>query len=257
VWDPQQYRRFDAERSRPFFDLLAQVTIEPARVVDLGCGPGNLTATLTERWPGAIVIGIDSSPEMIAGAASLSIPGRLAFDLGDLSAWAPNEPVDLIVSNAALHWVPGHLGLLASFASHLRPGGVLAFQVPGNFREPSHMILHRLASSDTWRDKVGLDADRAAAADEPADYLAALLNAGLEANVWETTYLQVLAGADPVLQWMMGTALRPVLAQLDEHDAEAFCDEMRPLLAQAYPASEHGTVLPFRRIFAVARRTEA
>ena len=253
MWDPQQYRRFDAERSRPFFDLLAQVTIEPTRVVDLGCGPGNLTATLAERWPAATVLGIDSSPEMIAGAASLSIPGRLRFEIGDLSAWAPDEPVDLIVSNAALHWVPGHLGLLAGFASHLRSGGVLAFQLPGNFREPSHMILHRLRTSDAWRDKVGLDADRSAAAEEPPAYLAALVNAGLEANVWETTYLQVLAGKDPVLEWMKGTALRPVLARLDEHDAEAFCDEMRPLLAEAYPPSEHGTVLPFRRIFAVAR----
>lgn len=254
MWDPAQYQRFDAERSRAFFDLLAQVTIDPRSVVDLGCGPGNLTATLSDRWPACSVLGLDSSPEMIAEAATRAIEGRVRFELGDLTTFEPAEPVDLIVSNAVLHWIPSHRTLLGRLASFLSADGVLAFQVPGNFDEPLHRILRELRTSDAWNARVGAGADRRGSADEPDAYLRALVEADLRPNVWETTYLQLLSGTDPVLEWMKGTALRPVLAELNEPEAEAFCADLAPLLRRAYPSSELGTVLPFRRVFAVGRR---
>lgn len=254
MWDPAQYLRFDAERSRPFFDLLGQVDAEPSRVVDLGCGAGNLTVTLLERWPQASVLGIDNSPEMIAAAGAHAVAGRLEFELGDLAAWEPDWPVGVIVSNAVLQWVPGHRRLIPVLAGFLSEGGTLAFQVPGNFDQPSHTILRSLRTSARWADRLREGADRGASVADPGDYLADLHDAGLVPTVWETTYLQVLPGEDPVLEWMKGTALRPVLAALGEEDGGRFCEEMAPLLRSAYPPGPAGTVLPFRRIFAVGRR---
>jgi trans-aconitate 2-methyltransferase len=264
-WDPEQYNRFADERSRPFFDLLAGVDLVtrsggfPRTIADLGCGPGNLTASLLARWPDALVVGVDSSPAMLEQAAPQTVPGRLTFVLEDLARWEPGDPVDLIVSNAALQWVPGHRALLPRLAAMLAPAGVFAMQVPGNFGEPSHTIVRDLCARPPWRELLGGGdgVPRGVMVAEPVDYLRDLVGAGLEARVWETTYLHVLAGEDPVLEWMKGTALRPILSRLDPDGQRAFCAELAPLLRAAYPADPFGTVLPFRRLFAVGARPPA
>lgn len=257
MWDPAQYQRFGDERSRPFFDLLGRVHAEnPRTVVDLGCGPGNLTATLAARWPDARVLGVDSSPEMIEAAqaqAGHAAAGRLSFALGDIKDWKPEGQVDVLVSNAALQWVPGVPGLLVRWADALPEGGWLAFQVPGNFDQPSHAILRELAASDRWRRLLGnVELNRQAA--DPAEYAALLARAGCAVDAWETTYLHVLHGEDPVAEWYKGTGLRPVLAELSPELGEDFLAEYRDRVREAYPPNPFGTLLPFRRVFVVARR---
>jgi trans-aconitate 2-methyltransferase len=252
VWDPELYGRFADERSRPLHELMARVrAVEPARVVDLGCGDGALTATLSERWPGASVLGVDSSESMLAQAAARK-SDRLSFVLGAIQEWRPEEPVDVLVSNAALQWVPHHVTLLPRLVSTLAPGGWLAVQVPGNFEAPSHALLRSLCNSDRWRSQLGT-AGRWPSTPEPTDYVRELAGLGCSVDSWETTYAHVLAGPDPVLAWMRGTALRPVLARLSSSDGAEFEAEFGALLREAYPARPYGTVLPFRRIFAVAQ----
>jgi trans-aconitate 2-methyltransferase len=248
-----QYSRYADERGRPFLDLMARIgATTPHRVVDVGCGPGNLTALLAQRWPGARVEGLDSSPEMIAAARS--VPGA-EFSVADATDWAPEGNVDVIVCNAVLQWVPGHTALIRRWADALPPGGWIAFQVPGNFTSPSHRLMRDLAESARWSDKVGDVLRHDNAVGSPSDYAALLLDAGLEPDVWETTYLHVLAGADPVLEWVRGTGLRPVLAALSDADAAQFSAEYAQALRDAYPPRVEGTLFPFRRIFAVGHRS--
>jgi trans-aconitate 2-methyltransferase len=257
-WDPGQYLRYAGERARPFAELLARVGAErPGFVVDLGCGPGNATAALADRWPDAEILGVDSSAEMIARAQEHAVPGRLSFAVGDLRDWTPPRPVDVLVSNATLQWVPGHLDLLPGLVDAVAPGGWFAFAVPGNFGEPSHRLLADLRASPRWRDRVGAGAVRTASVHEPADYLRVLAGLDCRTDVWETTYLHVLSGPDPVLEWMRGTGLRPVLGVLAGADRERFLAEYRDALRAAYPPQPYGTVLPYRRIFAVAQRAGA
>jgi trans-aconitate 2-methyltransferase len=258
MWDPGQYLRFADERSRPFFDLLGRVAAErPGLVVDLGCGPGQLTATLADRWPEAEVQGIDSAPEMIEAASRLlrepGVSPRLSFRLGDLRDWRPDRPVDVIVSNAVLQWVPDVAPLLVRWTGLLAPDGFLAFQVPGNYDQPSHVILRELAASDRWRPLLaGVGWGRQAA--DPAAYVDLLARAGCEVDAWETTYVHVLRGADPVLDWYKGSGLRPVLAALPADPAADFLAAYGARVRDAYPAAPYGTVFPFRRVFVVARR---
>jgi trans-aconitate 2-methyltransferase len=256
AWDPVRYLRFAGERARPFADLLARVDAEaPRTVVDLGCGEGALTASLAQRWPGARVTGIDSSQTMLAAAAAHAVPGRVEFALADVQDWEPAGPVDVLVSNAVLHWVPGHAGVLARWAGWLSPGGRLALQVPGNFRAPTHTLLTELCRSPRWAASLadaGPDPD---AVLEPAGYHDVLTADGLVTDVWETTYLHVLTGEDPVLNWVRSTQLRPVLARLGEDDAAEFTAAYAAALREAYPQRPDGTtLLPFRRIFAVGSR---
>jgi trans-aconitate 2-methyltransferase len=254
AWDPARYRRYSDERSRPFGDLLARVrATDPSCVVDLGCGDGSLTATLAARWPAATVVGVDSSAPMLAAGRPTETAG-VELRQGRIQDWTPDRPVDVLVSNAALHWVPEHPDLLARFVASLAPGGELAFQVPGNFGAPSHTLLTGLRRAAHWRGRLGAAADRSGTVLEPADYLHRLVALGCEVDAWETTYLHLLTGPDPVLEWVRGTALRPVLAALPEPDAAEFEGEYRALLREAYPAGPAGTVFPFRRIFVVARR---
>jgi trans-aconitate 2-methyltransferase len=266
VWDPAQYLSFADERSRPFFDLTGRIAATaPGYVVDLGCGPGQLTAALARRWPDAEIDGIDSSAEMIAAAERMlsdaAAPGAhkaeggggLTFAVGDVVDWKPERPVDVIVSNAVLQWVPGHMELLPRWAANLAQGGWLAFQLPGNFDQPSHAVLRELAAASRWRDKVaGARLNRQAG--EPADYLDVLARAGLRVDAWETTYLHVLSGADPVTEWYKGTGLRPVLSVLSEDDAAEFVAEYGARMRAAYPAASYGTAFPFRRVFVVAQK---
>ena len=255
-WDPSKYAEFGNHRDRPFLDLVARIQVaEPRDVVDLGCGPGNLTSTLAERWPGARVVGMDSSAEMLAKAAPLAEKfSGLEFRQGDITDWSPDPDTDVVVTNAALQWVPGHREMLRNWLAALKPGAWFAMQVPGNFTSPSHVLMRELAGSARWRNQLDGVLRHDDAVGEPGEYLGIMLDAGCSADAWETTYQQVLQGQDPVLEWVRGTGLRPVLAALPGPDAATFEQEYASMLRQAYPATRHGTVYPFRRIFAVARK---
>jgi trans-aconitate 2-methyltransferase len=251
-WDPDVYLRRGGERARPFTDLVARIGAErPRRVVDLGCGPGNLTVLLRERWPDAELTALDSSPDMVASARE----GGVDASLGDVTAWAPAPGDDVIVCNAVLQWVPGHLDLLRGWAGALGPDAWLAFQVPGNFAAASHVLIREHASSPAWRGRLdGLLRDEHAVHD-PAGYAEALAAQGCEVDAWETTYQHRLRGPDPVLEWVTGTALRPVRTALDDAEWAQFTASLAPRLREAYPASTDGsTWFPFRRIFAVAHK---
>jgi trans-aconitate 2-methyltransferase len=230
----------------------------PRVVVDLGCGDGSVTATLAQRWPDAHVVGVDSSPSMLQAARAHAVPGRLDFVAGDLRDWRPDGPVDVLVSNAALHWVPGHGELVSRWAGELAADGWLALQVPGNQGAPTHALLAELVAAPRWAARLAPGDDTVLATTavlHPTGYLDAFTAAGLTADVWETTYLHVLTGEDPVLRWVSGTVLRPVLARLSPADAEELTAEYAAALRAAYPAREDGTtVLPFRRLFAVGHR---
>lgn len=266
MWDPQQYLRYAGERSRAFFDLVARVqAADPEYVADLGCGPGHLTAVLASRWPGAHVVGVDNSPEMISAArgwagfpdqpADAEPAKDLTFELGDVRDWQPGRPAGVLVSNAVLQWVPDHLDVIRRWPDMLAPGGWLAFQVPGNYDQPSHAVMLDLVNSPRWRPLLGAaELNRQSAS--PEVYLDLLARLGCVVDAWETTYLHVLPGDDPVVEWYRGTGLRPVLALLDPDQTEEFLAAYRARVAQAYPPAPYGTVLPFRRVFVVARRPE-
>lgn len=252
MWDPTCYLAYGDERARPFNELLARIGADaPAEVVDLGCGPAHLTARLAERWPDAHVVGVDSSAEMVAAARSSA---GVEVVHADLRSWSPPGPVDVLISNAALQWAPGHLELLPRFVEWLSPGGWFGLQVPGSFTEPAHVLLSELADSDRWRGRLGADRVLRVESYDPLEYLEALVASGCAVDAWETTYLHVLRGTDAVLRWMTGTALRPVLAALDEAEAAELTTEYGARLREAYPERPFGTVLPFRRVFVVARR---
>ena len=251
-WDPDRYLTYADERGRPFVDLLARVAAEsPGEVVDLGCGAGNLTGLLAERWPDAHVVGLDSSPEMIQKARALD--QRVDYEVADLRDWRADRPVDVLVSNATLQWVPGHLELLPSLVEAVAPGGWLAFQVPGNFDEPSHTIRRDLAAEAPYV----MFTEGVAVPDshDPAVYYDGLASSGCTVDAWETTYLHVLSGPDPVFTWVSGTGARPTLQALPDDLRASFETEYKSRLAAAYPVRSDGTVLlPFRRVFAVAQK---
>jgi trans-aconitate 2-methyltransferase len=250
VWDPEAYLTFGDQRARPFHDLLARVRAnDPRRVVDLGCGPGTLTSLLARHWPNAALEALDSSPKMVAAARERGVPAAR----GDIEDWSPGPDVDVVVCNAVLQWVPGHDALLRRWLTELHSDAWLAVQVPGNFAAPSHAEVRRLAAEPRWRRR-GLDLRSPDAVLEPAGYAALLAQRAAEVDVWETTYLHRLKGEDPVLDWITGTALRPVRSVLPEPDWAAFRAELAPRLRMVYPAGADGTTwFPFRRIFAVAQ----
>ena len=252
-WDPERYLTYADERGRPFVELTARIgAVAPASVVDLGCGPGNLTRLLADRWPDARVQGLDSSPTMIAAARRSE--ATVDFEVADLRAWDPTGLVDIIVSNATLQWVDGHLDLLPGLIRRLAPGGWLAFQVPGNFSEPSHELRRELADQAPYA--VHTRGVATPASHDPAVYLQALSDLDCEVDVWETTYLHVLPAVedpDPVFTWVSGTGARPTLEALPSGLRDDFEKEFKALLRAAYPERGGQVVLPFRRIFAVAR----
>lgn len=259
VWNPAQYGKFAAERGRPFADLVSRIGSTDARlVVDLGCGPGNLTATLLDRWPAARIRGVDSSAEMIEAAAGFTA-GRLTFEVADLRDWitaAPAASVDVVVSNATLQWVPDQREVLPGLVSRIRPGGWLAVQIPGNHDEPAHAILRELAGTPPYAEHTAAVATRPVLPG-PVEYVELLSAAGCTVDAWETTYIHVLQGPDAVLEWIKGTGARPVLQALPDDLRPAFEEEYAARLREAYPERDHGTLLPFRRVFAVARREES
>jgi trans-aconitate 2-methyltransferase len=262
-WSPEHYLRFVDERSRPFTELLSRVPGDVTSVVDLGCGPGHLSGVLRARWPGASLVGVDASPAMIDRARADDPGGTyLLGDVRDHAAGGVTDDADLVVSNATLQWVPGYRALLRGLADRARRA--FAFSVPGNHDAPSHVLLRTVAAREPFADVVG-PVERRAVGD-PADHLADLARPGWDVDVWETTYTHVLPDADdgthPVLRWISATGAQPVLHALDAHDAvhgtalrTLFDGELAAELAAAYPRTPHGTLLAFRRVFAVARRT--
>jgi trans-aconitate 2-methyltransferase len=264
-WDPSLYARFADERARPFDDLVSRIrAVAPRRVVDLGCGPGDLTASLARRWPNAQVVGIDSSAAMLAVARQharrADLGDRLRFEEGDIGQWVPDGPVDVIVSNAALQWVPGHLDLLPQWARALAPGGWLAWQVPGNFDAPSHALMREVAAEPAFVELLQGALRLGEAVGQPTTYAALLAEQGCPVDAWETTYAHVLDragefGDDAVLAWVRGTGLRPLMDALQDEPVarQQFLDVYSERLRAAYPRRAWGTVLSFRRVFCVAR----
>ena len=254
MWDPDVYLAFADHRGRPFHDLLARVAAEQARrVVDLGCGPGHLTSQLARRWPGAVIEAVDSSPEMVAAARDRGVDAVT----GDLRDWKPKPDTDVVVSNAALHWVPDHADLLVRWAGELAPGSWIAAQLPGNFESPSYSAVRALARREPYAAALKDVPFRAGAVVQPPNvYANLLMNAGCAVDVWETTYLHQLTGEHPVLDWFSGTGLVPVRERLDGLEGEPyerFRQDLIPLLDEAYPARTDGTtIFPFRRVFIVA-----
>lgn len=251
-WDPAQYLMFGDLRTRAAEDLVARVPLEsPGVVMDVGCGPGNSTKLLVSRWPKAEVVGIDSSPEMVHRARA-AVP-RATFIEADVRFWQSPRTVDLLFSNATLHWVDDHPSILARLVSWLNPDGALAVQMPANFDQPSHVLMRRLANSDPWRRLLG-NVLRPAPVATAADYYRLLASPGRAIDIWTTEYLQVLSGEDPVVHWVSGSALRPLLDLLEDVEAARFLDEYRQAMREAYPPEPDGTTLfPFRRLFIVCQ----
>ena len=251
VWDPAQYLKFADHRLRPAIDLLNRVALEdPGEVYDLGAGAGNVTRLIKERWPAARVTGVDDSPTMLAKAAATA--PSIAWQQADLATWLPPRPADLIYSNAALHWLTGHERLFPALLAGLAPGGVLAVQMPRNFGAPSHTLISEAARGGPWRATLE-PLLRPAPVAEPAFYYDLLAPRTSALDIWETEYLQVLEGADPVKEWTKGTWLRPLLDALAEPERSRFEARYAELVADAYPPRADGrTLFPFRRLFLVA-----
>ncbi|GLH73320.1 trans-aconitate 2-methyltransferase [Geothrix limicola] len=252
-WDPGQYLRFQSERLRPALDLLTRVPLEaPERVVDLGCGPGQVTRLLKARWPGAQVLGVDRDPEMLARAAS-EAPG-LAWCQADLAAWAPDRPVDLLYANASLHWLDGHETLFPRLMGFLTPGGCLAVQMPCNQDRPSHRAAFDVAESGPWRERLRPLLRRHPVAEAEA-YLRWLSPWASRMDLWQTDYLHLLEGPDAVAAWTRGSLLVPLLEALDDAEGAAFFEAYRHRLREAYPQDGNGrTPFWFRRLFLVVQR---
>ena len=265
-WSARQYVQFEDERTRPVRDLLAALpAIDARRVIDIGCGPGNSTELLAQRFAGAAVSGFDSSPDMIA-AARERLP-KLRFDVADIEPWAYGNdatdagsatgaaaPFDVILANAVLHWVPDHARLFPALAAKLAPGGALAVQMPDNLNEPAHRLMREIAADGPWAPKL-----TAAAAARPsmptADrYDEILSEAGCRVDIWRTTYYHALSGgAEAVVEWFKGSGLRPFIAPLRDEEREEFLTRYRSAVARAYPAkSDGGVLLPFPRLFIIA-----
>jgi trans-aconitate 2-methyltransferase len=260
TWDPNQYHRFADERSRPFHELADRIAVDPSTVrhaVDLGCGSGNLTATLLDRWPAASILGVDSDAVMLQSATEFAGP-RLQFESGDIATWpSPGYLFDVIVSNAAYQWVPNHLTLLPELLKMVRSGGWFAFQVPGNLNDPHHEAIRHLVREEPFASISSVQAlpERTHSSHTAIEYLDVLSPFCSHVDAWETSYVHILQGESPVLEWVKGTALRPVLAALGTDKLrDSYTQILGPRLQALFPARPWGTPFPFRRVFVVAQR---
>jgi trans-aconitate 2-methyltransferase len=258
-WDPRQYRKFSDQRLRPGLELLERVALaSPSLIYDLGCGTGQLTRLLAERWPAARVHGLDHSQQMLEQAARE--PSRVEWHEADVRTWQPAEPADLIYSNATLHWIANHDRLFPRLLGFVKPGGCLAVQMPLSWGLPSHRLMRQtLADGGPRGGSLGDDALRREVGrkwvEDAAVYYDLLAGSVSSVDIWETEYLQALEGEDAVLEWVKGTGLRPVLSGLDDSEREVFLREYALRLRQAYPMRGDGrTLYPFRRFFLVAVR---
>jgi trans-aconitate 2-methyltransferase len=251
-WDPAVYLQFDDERTRPAADLLARVPLRNCdRIVDLGCGPGNSTRLLASRFPGAAIVGVDASADMLAEARSSGVQAQ--WQQADFDTWMPTVPAELMYANAAFQWSDNPVALTTRLFSTLSAHGVLAIQVPQNFDQPSHVEIRAAVETGPWAAKLRSARHYDPGFAKAADYARALADAGATLDVWTTEYLHRLDGPDPVFRWLSGTGLRPFVQRLDGAERDAFEAAVRVRLARAYPAERDGrTLFPFRRLFVVA-----
>ena len=253
-WSSEQYSKFENERNRPIHDLLAQIPNSSVNsAADIGCGPGNSTELLRDRFRGAHIMGMDSSANMIE-AARKRMPDT-DFEIADIATWPNNGPFDVILANASLQWVPHHTTLFPALIDKLAPGGTLAVQMPDNFNEPAHRLMREVAANGTWSGKLAEASKRLVreSADWYYEHLRGLVS---NLNIWRTTYYHTLTGGSgAVVEWFKGTGLQPFLTPLNEDERIRFLEQYQQEISKAYPAYADGTVLlPFPRLFIVATR---
>lgn len=251
-WDPNKYLRFGDERTRPSFDLASRIAIpKPKNVIDLGCGPGNSTQVLRQRWPMARVIGLDNSPEMIASARR-SYPDQ-EWVLGAIEDWSFGEPLDVVFSNAALQWLPDHVSLTRHLFNQVAEGGALAFQIPSGAYSPVRSFIHEIANDKAWANRMG-EACTALTMEEPHIYYDALATQARSLDIWETEYHHVMESSTSIVEWISSTGLRPFLNALDsDEDRRRFVAMLTECVKESYTTRSDGRVLfPFRRTFVIA-----
>jgi trans-aconitate 2-methyltransferase len=253
-WNAGQYLKFEDERTRPSIDLLRRVPLEAATdCVDIGCGPGNSTELIVGRYPTARILGFDNSPDMLA-KARMRLP-KLQFQEIDIASWQTEERFDLIFANAVLQWLPGHRILLRRLASFLKDGGCLAVQMPNNLHEPSHRLMEQVAKEGPWAEKLSSAAKTKESIGSFEDYYAWLQQAGCTVDIWQTTYVHPLAGAEAIVEWFKSTGLKPYLDPLSPEEHSEYLRRYTAAIAAAYPAQQDGKVLlRFPRLFFVAQR---
>ncbi len=254
AWNADHYLKFGAERTRPAWDLVERIQVDrPQRIVDIGCGPGNSTQVLMARWPDAHVVGIDNSAEMIT-AAREKYPDQ-QWALADAATWVPDEPFDIVFSNAAIQWLPNHAELVSRLFTHVADGGALAFQIPSYSRMPVRNHIHEISEDPAWSDR--LEAARSMLTMKlPTFYYDVLAPHASKMDVWETEYFHVLKDADAIIDWIASTGLRPFLDALaSQPERERFVDLLRERVDESYPIRSDGNVLfPFKRLFVIAYR---
>ncbi|MFC0140703.1 trans-aconitate 2-methyltransferase [Erwinia mallotivora] len=253
-WNPDLYRQFEAERTRPAKELLDRVPLKTVHsAVDLGCGPGNSTALLREAWPDALITGVDSSQAMLEQALK-RLPD-CQFRQVDIRGWHADKPLDLIYANASLQWLPDHAQLLPHLVTQLSPRGVLAIQMPDNLDQPCHSLMRKVSEMPAWQSKINAEAAERKRLLSAENYYDLLSSAGCSVDIWRTTYYHVMPSHQALVDWLRATGLRPFLAPLSEHDQQAFIASYLHELQQTYRIHHDGRILmPFPRLFMVAQR---
>lgn len=254
AWDPKSYLQFEDHRTRPAAELIARIKLKaPKEIYDLGCGPGNSTSLLRRRWPNAEITGVDSSEDMLLGAKDLDIGAR--WQLENIEVWKPKTKPHLIFSNAALQWLGNHEALFSRLLGFLKPGGVLAVQMPRAFASPSHAVIQQAVEDGPWSDRLKhVRPFRPMAQSE--DYYDMLADKAASIDIWETEYVHVLTGEDAVFSWLSATALLPFVSELKGRERSGFVARCRRELGAVYrPRDDNVTLFPFRRLFIVAAAT--
>ncbi len=253
-WNATHYLRYGDERTRPAHDLVTRLQLEsPRRIVDLGCGPGNSTQLLHARWPGAAVIGVDNSPEMLTMARE-NHPD-LTWVQADIANWEPDSPVDLVFSNAALQWLPNHTSLLPRLFDRVASGGALAVQIPSSTYADVRRLMHAISEEPRWNERME-PARNALTMESPGVYYDALVGQAASLDIWETEYNHVMASTDAIVDWIASTGLRPFVGALENEDERSdFVEMLRQRVAVTYEKRADGkTLFPFRRTFVIAYR---